>query len=672
MTRERERADVLTARRNTPNVQSTRTSEVLVGVASTKEPGGAVASVYTSILRSRGTPVGERERPVQDSMSRISGIMSMVQPVTRRQFLKRSSAIVVAVPAVASLLAACGGDDDDEPTPVPPTPTQGSVPTPGPAGQTPTTAAQPTPTTAAATPTSGAAPTATTAPEPTPTPAGETPVMGGTIVTQGHQEISSLHPDDAGPYVHYVIVRNIHEPLIDLDIDYTFIPVLAESYEAAEDALSYRFKIHEGVTFHDGTELTSADVKYNFDWYRDPASAAVLATDHANVEEVIADDDYTVTVKMKAIDAAFLANMTGMLIVPKHIHEVGGKDAYSPKAMGTGPFMLKEWKAAEQTTLVKYVDYWQGEPYVDAFREDIVPEGSVRAVRLETGEADNSVWPLQAQDNLRFINELSDRFDVNRAPGIAVNHFPLNNEKPALADKIVRQAMLTAIDRDSLINDLEKGLSVKAHSNYSPAIQFYYNDNVKKYDYDPEAAIAMLEEAGYVLGPDGIREKDGVKLSFTCTVITGDQRRRPEAEVVQQNLKAVGIDMQIQEAPVATILEQLPAGQMDASLFNWTYGGAEPDARTVLRSDAAQNWSHYKNPEMDALLDAGVATIVPEERQKIYHDIQALVAEDVPFLYIQFWEDIQIWNKRVKGRPAKANNPAAIYPLIRTFWKEEE
>ena len=185
--------------------------------------------------------------------------------------------------------------------------------------------------------------------------------------------------------------------------------------------------------------------------------------------------------------------------------------------------------------------------------------------------------------------------------------------------------------------------------------------------------MELLDGAGYVPGADGIREKDGVKLSFTCTVITGDQRRRPEAEVVQQNLKDVGIDMQIQEAPVATILEQLPAGQLDASLFNWGYGGAEPDTRTSLRSDGARNFSHYKNPKVDELLDAGVATLVPEERQAAYKEIQAIVAEDVPFLYIQFWEDIQIFNKRVKGLPESANNITAIYQLwMHKLWKTEE
>ena len=301
-----------------------------------------------------------------DPMERISGIMSMVQPVTRRGFLKRASVITLSVPAVASLLAACGGDDDDDDVETPAAPaatsTAGTVPTPG-APATATGAAEATPTTgsgAAATATTGAAPeaTATTAAEPTATTGGDTPVMGGTFVTQGHQEVASLHPDDAGPGVHYVTVRNINEPLVDIDLEYAFVPVLAESYEAAADGLSYTYVLREGVLFHDGEEFTSADVKYNVDWYKDPANAAVNGTDYANVGEVVIEDDYNVTVNMTAIDAAYLTNNTVMMIVPEHVHSVSGKDNWSTQAIGTGPFMVKEWKAAEQTTLAKFVDYW--------------------------------------------------------------------------------------------------------------------------------------------------------------------------------------------------------------------------------------------------------------------------------------------------------------------------
>lgn len=607
-----------------------------------------------------------------DQLSRLAGILNSTTPVTRRGFMKRASVVAVAVPAGASLLAACGGGGNDATkTPAAPaaTATQGAIPTTGSAG-----GASPTKPSGGASPTApsgGASPTSSAGQTPTSSSgAAGTPKKGGTLVVQGHQEIASLHPDEAGPSVHYVMVRMIHEPLVDLDYDFQITPMLATNYEAASDGSTYTFNLQTGVTFHDGTPFSSKDVKYNYDWYKDPANAANIGTDFAEVGSIDAPDDNTVVVNMSKVNAAFLAlTAVETMIVPQAVQEQTGKDNYTPRATGTGPYKLKEWKAAEQTTLEAYDGYWGGRANIDVYREEVVPEGSVRAIALRTGKSDNAVWPVQAEDNLKFIQE--NKFDVNRAPGTAVNHFPLNNTKPALADKVVRQAMLTAVNRDRLINDLEKGLAVKATANLSPAVVFYYNPDVKLYDYDPEAAKKLLDDAGYAPGADGIRAKGDVKLSFTCTVITGDQRRRPEAEVVQQDLKAVGIDMQIQEKPVATILDGLPKGDLDASLFNWTYGVSEPDARAQLRSDATRNFSQYKNPKMDELLDKGVETVDPNERKKIYGEIQALVAEDVPFLYIMYWEDLQVWNRRVQGRPQHANNPTFVYGNIHKFWIDD-
>ncbi|MEI2618405.1 MAG: ABC transporter substrate-binding protein [Thermomicrobiales bacterium] len=591
-----------------------------------------------------------------DTMSRLQGILSNGVPVSRRDVLKRGAVITVSVPVVASLLAACGGSSNEKaatstPSEARPTATQGVVPTTGTGG-------------------GGGSASPTTSASPEAGGGAGTPIKGGTMVVQGHQEIASLHPDDQGPTVHYVMIRAIHEPLIDLDYDYQIVPILAESYEAAPDGTKYTFKMHSGVTWQDGQPLTSKDAKYNVDWYKDPANAAVMGSDFAEVGDVETPDDTTIVINMTKVNAAFLAGvMPAMMLVPEHIQSKTGKDNYTSQATGTGPFKLKEWVAAEQTTLEAYDNYWGGRANIDTYREEVVPEGSVRAIALRTGKSDFAVWPVQAEDNLKFIQEA--KFDVNRAAGTAVNHFPLNNQKPSLSDKVVRQAMMTAIDRDRLINDLEKGLAVKATANLSPAVVFFYNPDVTKYDHNPDAAKKLLDDAGYAPGSDGIREKNGVKLTFTCTVITGDQRRRPEAEVVQQDLKAIGIDMQIDEKPVATILDGLPKGTLDASLFNWTYGVSEPDARTTLRSDASRNFSSYRNPEMDKLLDDGVHTVDPTERQRIYKEIQAIIAEDVPFLYIMFWEDIGVWNKRIQGRPKHANNSTFYYANVYKFWIDE-
>ena len=189
----------------------------------------------------------------------------------------------------------------------------------------------------------------------------------------------------------------------------------------------------------------------------------------------------------------------------------------------------------------------------------------MRTIAIETGAADSGVWPLLVEDNLRLAKD--PNYKVYRTSGSSIKHFPINNGLPQLSDKRVRQAMMYALDRQQIIDDIWSGAAVVAHGNLSPKYDFYYNPNLKRYEYDPEKAKALLDEAGWVDSDgDGVRDKDGVKLSFVDTVISGDQARRPIAEVAQQYFAAVGIEMTIEEAPVASILTGMRDGTMDAAL----------------------------------------------------------------------------------------------------------
>jgi peptide/nickel transport system substrate-binding protein len=201
----------------------------------------------------------------------------------------------------------------------------------------------------------------------------------------------------------------------------------------------------------------------------------------------------------------------------------------------------------------------------------------------------------------------------------------------------------------------------------------FYNAEVAQYPYDPEMSATLLDQAGWTLGDGDIRQKDGEDLTFVCTTISGDQTRRPEAELVQQYLREVGIDMQLEEAPVATILEQMRAGTMDASLYNWTYGGddADPDASVTLRSDGTNNFSHFNNPRVDELLDAGIQEIDPAARSLIYQEIQQIVADEVPFLFMMFWNIYTIFSTRIQGLPESALSSDQIYAKANQFWVAE-
>ncbi len=499
------------------------------------------------------------------------------------------------------------------------------------------------------------------------------PVRGGTFVTMGHQEVSGLSPEQNGATVIWVVVAQIHDAMYMVNDQYELEPVLAESYEASADGKTYTVKLRQGVKFHNGDDVTATDVKYTFDWIKDPANASIYAANLELVESVETPDDYTVVVTLTAADATFMVQSSILMIRPSKYHAEVGEDAYSGAPIGTGAFKLDggEWIPASSTRLVANEEYFRGRPNFDEFRLDVVPEPGQRFNALDTGQADNSVWSLNAEDNTRIAD--SGNFTVFQTLNTAVNHFPLNNEHPFLSDPAVRKALLHATNRQAFIDDVFQGQGVLATANLSPAVSKFYNPNVPTYDYNAETAATLLEEAGWIPGDGDVREKDGVRAAFTIQVIQGDATRRPEAEVAQQWYKDIGVEMELVENTVDDILSGLTEGRHDAALFNWVYGGGngEPDARDTLRSDGANNFSRFKNDEIDELLTQGVLELDEAKRIEIYNRVQEIVAENVPFLYFLHLQGYSFWANSVKGLPEEILNSDNLYQSVYKLWKQE-
>jgi peptide/nickel transport system substrate-binding protein len=498
-------------------------------------------------------------------------------------------------------------------------------------------------------------------------PAGEAdaaaPASGGTLTWLSHQEIAGLGPSDLGATMQTVMIMAIHSALVGYDTDYNMYNDLAESVEVQPDGLKYTFKLRPGVKFHDDSELTSADVKYTIDYYRDEANASPIQSAYTGIGSVETPDDYTVVVNMDTVNAASLVNWaTNPIVHAKHHAEVGDA-VYSTTPIGTGPFKLKEWKASEYTELEAFDDYFKGRPLVDFIRMEVVPEDAVRKAALDTGEADSSAWPLLVEDSLAL--EQDPQFMVYRTPGESIKHFPIDNTRPYFNDKRVRQALMYALDRQRIIDDLWSGAAQVAHSNIPPNSKFY-KEGLKQYEFDPEKAKALLDEAGWVVGADGIREKDGVRFSFTCTAKAGDQARKAIAELTQQLFKDVGVEMNIAEAPVAEILTAMREGTMECSIFNWTYnsGVLEPDATDTLSTSGGNNFPHFSNPEMDELLAKGLQEVDPEKRKPIYDRVQEIFVEEVPVLYLQFDTWMLPFNTRVEGLPDATSNTYPLYSYV--------
>lgn len=499
-----------------------------------------------------------------------------------------------------------------------------------------------------------------------------TPVAGGTFFTLGHQDLTTLSPESGGATVIWAALVQLFNPLYMVNENYELEPVLAESYEASADGLTYTFKLKTGVTFHNGDAFTSADVKYTYEWIKDPANASTQASSVALVSSIETPDDATVVITLTSADVTFLVNVAPLLILPATYHASIGEDAFGAAPIGTGPFYLaatSDYSPASFVELKAFDNHFRGRPNFDVFRLDIAPEASARFVALESGTADHSVWSLNADDNHTL--EESGEFTVFKSLSLAVNHIPLNNKHPFLSDKQARKALITGLDRQATLDEVYLGDGQLASANLSPGLGTFYSADVTQYPYDADAAAQLLDDAGWVLNGD-VREKDGVKASFVITAISGDTQRRPIAEIAQALWSELGIDVSIEEAQVGEIIAALPKGEMDASLFNWTYGGnnADPDARDTLGTGGANNFSQYSNARVDELLALGVTQQNIDERKATYAEIQQIIADDVPFIYNLFPQSYAFFNKRIKGLPESALGSDALLQKIYTLWKE--
>jgi peptide/nickel transport system substrate-binding protein len=499
------------------------------------------------------------------------------------------------------------------------------------------------------------------------------PVQGGTFVTLAQDSIEALSPEDTGETAQWVPIIQMFEPLYMVNENYELEPVLADSYEPSEDGLTYTFRLKEGVTFHNGDAFTANDVVYTYEWIMNPDNASTRQANFGLVESVEAPDDQTVVVKLTENDVTFMVSVATTLIYPAADHEAKGEDTFKGEPVGTGPFMLGEWNPQSRVVLNAYEDYYRGRPNFDSIQVDVVPEAAGRMSALESGQADNSIWGLNAEDN-ETLKE-SGNFVVFETVQSATNHFPLNNTHPFLGDsKEVRQALLMALDRELFAEAIFLGQAQVAHHNLSPAIEKYYNADTVKYEYDPEGAKALLDEAGWVEGEDGIREKDGVKAQFTMMVFQGDTQRRPEAEEAQQRWADIGVQCDLQEGITSDVLAGLVAGEYDAGLFNWVYGGGstgDPDTRDTLVTGAANNFFNYSNEEVDQLMMDGVKELDENARIEIYKRIQEIIAEELPFLPLLHLQSITFYNNRIKGLPEDMLYSDNLYQKLYQLWIEE-
>jgi len=418
----------------------------------------------------------------------------------------------------------------------------------------------------------------------------------------------------------------LYDGLVSLDQSLTPQPNLALSWEQP-DATTLIFDIRTDAKFHDGTPVTVDDVIYTYETVVDPALASNHASNLNAIDSVTAGDDNTVVFKLKAPFAPLLSYMD-LGIVPKHLAEAGHDLSTQP--VGSGPFTFGQWDRGSQIVLNANADYYGG---VSATAQVVfVPlaDNSARAQALEAGSLDIIMAPLNADDTIRL--RADDRFQSVSKPGIKITYVNFNTRSPLLSDPALRRALSMLIDNQTIGNDIFGGVETPATSILMPVFEWGYDASITQPAFDIAAASAALDELGWVMGADGIREKDGVKLAFTLATHSEDSARIQSVEYIQNLMMAAGVQANVSISDFPAFIGEVIGGSYDAALLGWD-NLVDPDVLmyVTLHTGESRNWGAYSNPETDAQLERARTAQTQQERGEAYKAAARLLVEDMPY-----------------------------------------
>jgi len=484
--------------------------------------------------------------------------------------------------------------------------------------------------------------------------AGEAPVRGDTIIEGSIGDASTLLPALASDSASFDVIGLVYNGLVRYDKDLVLEPELAERWEVSPDGLRITFHLRRGVKWHDGADFTAADVEFTYRTMIDPKTPTAYGEDFKQVRKFEVLDPLTVRVTYEKPFAPALASW-GFSVMPKHL--LAGKDiTASPLArapVGTGPYRLREWKSGEKIVLEAYDGYWEGRPNIDRVVYRIIPDTATMFLEMRAGNVD-----MMGLEPLQYTRQTdTDAFRKNfrkyRYLASAYTYLGFNLERPLFQDRRVRQAISHAINKQEVIDIVLLGLGQEATGPYKPGT-WAHNANVRKYPYDPARAQTLLADAGWGrTGPDGVLVKEGKRFAFTVVTNQGNKLRAKVAEIIQKNLKAVGIDVEIRIIEWAAFLkEYVHPRKFDAVILGWTIP-QDPDAYDIWHSSktgpAELNHVSFKNAEADALIERGRRTFDQEERRKAYARFQEILAEEQPYVFLYVPDALPIVAARFRG-----------------------
>jgi peptide/nickel transport system substrate-binding protein len=446
--------------------------------------------------------------------------------------------------------------------------------------------------------------------------------------------------------------RRVVETLVAFADETTqIVPGLAESWTISKDGLSYTFKLRKGISFHDGTPFNAAAVKFSIERQINPEHPAnklgkypFAAYFFGNVKAVEVMDDSTVRFILKEPRASFLAILTAgaaSIVSPTAAMKLGQDYAASP--VGTGPFKFATWDHGQRVVLDKNPGYWRFPVKVDHVIFRPITEDQARLTELLTGALDLIVGtPPDFVDQL----ENNPKVTLQRQVGAHVWYLGFNNAKKPFDDKRVRQALNYAVNKDAIVRDVLKGTGAVSKG---PVLPGTWGDDagLKAFPYDPARARKLLAEAGL---PNGFSTTLWVPESGS-----GMQSPVAMSTIIQSNLKAVGVTVNLQTMEWGTYLAKLRTKEQDMFALSWMAGSEDPDLVLYPLLHSSQwtpvgpNRAMYKNPRFDDVLTQARLTTDQAKRAELYREAQRLLHDDPPWIFIDHEVQTAAYAKRVQG-----------------------
>lgn len=445
----------------------------------------------------------------------------------------------------------------------------------------------------------------------------------------------------------------LFDDLLTRDEHLNVEPQLAESWEIP-DPLTYVFHLHQGVKFHDGRPLTARDVKWTFDSLLQGKVLSTKAAAYRFVDYIDTPDDYTVVFHLKQPFATLLWNLSdgAMGIVP-----YGCGDEMTSHPVGSGPFRFISAEQDKDVVIERNDDYWGEKPQLKRVRFAVVPDTTTRALELRKGSADVVINALTG--DLVIALEHEPNLEVLRGPGTVLSYLAFNLRDPVLRDRRVRQAVAYAIDRRPFIHYLQRDFARPAYSILPPE-SWAYDGDVPHYDHDPEKARQLLNQAGYPA-------VNGVRFHLTMKTST-EESTRLLAAVLQQQLREVGIALDIRTFEFATFFSDVTRGSYQLHSLRWVGGNEDPDIFEYVFHSAkfaphGANRTYYSNPRADALIDQARSELDQEKRKVLYAELQQILAEDLPYIDLWYQDNVLVHTRRVQNLSL---NPAGNYDFLKT------